>query len=457
MAIPLVKEPAIADLAIITSGAATTLRSDIVSRRARVGIVGLGYVGLPLGAAFAEAGFRVIGYDIDVTRTSSINAGQSPIRDVASSRITRLVEADLLLATADAARFAEADPDVVVICVPTPLTAERQPDLTYVVAASDLVARLLRRGQLVILESTTYPGTTREIVLPRLERTGLRVGEDVFLAFSPERVDPGNPRYGITNTPKVTGGMDLESTELATLFYRQAVETVVPVSSPEAAEMVKLLENTFRSVNIALVNEMALMCDRLGIDVWEVIDAAATKPFGFMPFFPGPGVGGHCIPLDPIYLAWKVKTLDYDARFIALASEINHERPRYVAARVIEALASRGRSVNGAAILILGVAYKPDIDDPRESPAIAIIDLLRSAGARVSYADPHVPSLALEHETLSAEPLTADRLEAADAVVVVTNHRAFDYEFVARHARLIIDTRNAVKRVDRSDAVVVRL
>jgi len=344
-----------------------------------------------------------------------------------------------------------------VICVPTPLTRALQPDLHFVEAAVEQVAALLRPGQLIILESTTYPGTTREVVVPRLERAGLRAGEEFFVAFSPERVDPGNPVYGITNTPKVVGGIDPESTELAAVFYSQAIERVVPVSSPDAAEMVKLLENTFRAVNIALANEMAQICEMLGINVWEVIEAAATKPFGFMPFYPGPGVGGHCIPLDPLYLSWKLKTLHYDARFIDLASCVNRERPHYVAARILEALRVAGKSGAGARVLILGVAYKPDIDDPRESPAIEVIEDLLRAGAHVMYADPHVPVLATETLVLRAQPLTDELVSTADCVVVITHHRDFDYDRILRHARLIVDTRNAFKNAQPTDATVIRL
>jgi UDP-N-acetyl-D-glucosamine dehydrogenase len=455
MAVPLLKERvSTAELAIMAPPIAR-LRADIVARRARVGIIGLGYVGLPLGTAFAEAGFKVTGFDVDLKRVSTLNSGVSHIHDVASSRIGRLVREGLFHASAEMTHLAEAD--VVVICVPTPLTDEGQPDLRFVETATTYVAQALRPGQLVILESTTYPGTTREVVLPQLEETGLRAGRDFFLAFSPERVDPGNPTFGITNTPKVTGGLDEESTELATLFYRQAIETVVPVSSPDAAEMVKLMENTFRSVNIGLANEMALICDRLGIDVWEVIAAAATKPFGFMPFYPGPGVGGHCIPLDPIYLAWKMRSFDYETRFINLASAINHERPRYVVQRTAEALAACGKSLAGANVLVLGVAYKPDIDDARESPAHDVIAALAAGGADVAYADPHVPSFTVGDRQYASEPLTAARLEKADCALLITNHRAFDYGFIARHARLIVDTRNAFRGVKRDGAELVRL
>jgi UDP-N-acetyl-D-glucosamine dehydrogenase len=455
MVAPLLQKDAVPPAMTLLRSTASALREDILARRARVAIVGLGYVGLPLGTAFAEAHFHVTGYDVDAQRVAAINAGQSHIGDIPSSQIARLVENGFFRATCDGAALAEAD--VVVICVPTPLTDRSEPDLRYVTAAVERVAATLRRGQLVILESTTYPGTTRDVVLPRLEETGLKVGRDVFLAFSPERVDPGNPKYGIANTPKVTGGIDAESTTLAALFYRQAIDRVVSVSTPEAAEMVKLLENTFRSVNIALANEMAVICERLGIDVWEVIGAASTKPFGFMPFYPGPGVGGHCIPLDPMYLAWKMRSFDYETRFINLASAINHERPHHVVQRTAKALAARGQSLAGANVLVLGVAYKPDIDDPRESPAQEVMAALAAGGAKISYTDPHVPSFAAGDRQYASKPLTAERLENADCVLLVTNHRAFDYGFIARHARLIVDTRNAFRGVALGGAELVRL
>jgi UDP-N-acetyl-D-glucosamine dehydrogenase len=434
---------------------ATQLRRAILSRRARVGVVGLGYVGLPLSAEFAEAGFEVLGFELDAERVAAINNGRSYVPDVPGDLVAQLVEDGFLSATSDMARL--ADVDVISICVPTPLSKTRDPDISAVVAVTEAVSRALRPGQLIILESTTYPGTTREVILPRLEATGLRADEDFFLAFSPERVDPGNLSYGIKNTPKVVGGLGERATELAALLYRQAVETVVEVDSPEAAEMVKLLENTFRSVNIALANETALMCDRLGLDVWQVIDAAATKPFGFMPFYPGPGIGGHCIPLDPYYLAWKMKTLNYRARFIELAGEVNAQMPVHVVNKVVDGLNEIERSVKGADILVLGVAYKADVDDARESPALDIIGLLRLRGARVGYSDPHIPTIELQAATLHSEPLTSDRLAAADCVVIATNHRAFDYDLVIRHARLIVDTRNALKGTANGDATVVRL
>ena len=420
------------------------LRVAIQTREARFGIIGLGYVGLPLGVAFAEVGFRVLGFDVNQARVDSLNAGKSHIPDVVEAVVGRLVVGDQLAATTDMDRLGQVD--VISICVPTPLSKTKDPDISYVVAAAEKVARTLRPGQLIVLESTTYPGTTREVILPILEATGLIGGKDFFLAFSPERVDPGNPTYGIKNTPKVVGGIDPASTELAALLYGQAIDTVIPMSNPEAAEMVKLLENTFRSVNIAMANETALMCDRMGMDVWEVIDAASTKPFGFMPFYPGPGIGGHCIPLDPFYLSWKMKTLNYRARFIELAGEINAEMPHHVVAKVIEGLNEFEKSVKGSTVLVLGVAYKADIDDYRESPALDIIELLRHRGAKVSYSDPHVPTVQVGDATMASEALTPEVLQRTDCVVIATNHRAFDYERVIANATFITDARNALKK-----------
>jgi UDP-N-acetyl-D-glucosamine dehydrogenase len=424
--------------------AAARLREKIEARTAIFGVIGLGYVGLPLGTAFAEAGFPVLGFDVNAERAAQINQGISHIPDVPTETVARLAGEGRLGATSDMRRLAEVD--TISICVPTPLSKTKDPDISYVVSAAERVAETLRPGQLVILESTTYPGTTREVILPILEQTGLRAGEDFFLAFSPERVDPGNAKYGITNTPKVVGGIDPVSTELTALLYRQAIETVVPLSSPEAAELVKLHENTFRAVNIALANETALMCDRLGIDVWEVIEAAATKPFGFMPFYPGPGIGGHCIPLDPHYLSWKMRTLNYRARFIELASEINSEMPHHVVRKVAEALNERQKSVKGSNILVLGVAYKPDIDDARESPALDVIALLQDAGAIVSYSDPHIASIRVPQGTIDSVRLDEESVTLADCIVLVTNHTNVDYSVIQRSGRPIVDTRNAVAK-----------
>lgn len=432
-----------------------TLRQAILNRTARFGVIGLGYVGLPLGAAFAESGFKVTGFDVSAATVEALNRGTSHIRDIEDATLQPLVDAGSLSATTDMDRL--ADVDVMSICVPTPLSKTRDPDISFVAAATEQVARTLRRGQLVILESTTYPGTTREVILPRLEESGLKANEDFFLAFSPERIDPGNATYGIRNTPKIVGGLDETSTALATLFYQQAIETVIPVSSPEAAEMVKLLENTFRSVNIALANETALICDRLGLDVWEVTDAAASKPFGFMPFYPGPGIGGHCIPLDPHYLSWKMKTLNYRTRFIELASEINSSMPRHVVNKVASGLNEMEKSVKGADILVLGVAYKADIDDSRESPALDIIGLLQEMGARVSYHDPYILEVLLPAGPLQSEDLTAERIADADCVVIATNHKAVDTARIVKHARLILDTRNSLGDKIGNDAKVIHL
>ena len=419
------------------------LRERFERRAATVGIVGLGYVGLPLAVAFAEAGFDVVGLDVAAARVEALNAGTSHIPDVPSDAVAALVAAGRFRATTDAAELAAAD--AISICVPTPLSKTRDPDLGYVIAAVERIAGSLRPGQVIVLESTTYPGTTREVILPRLQATGLVAGTDVFVAFSPERIDPGNRTYGIRNTPKVVGGLDPASTDLAVALYGQIIDLVVPMSSPEAAEMVKLLENTFRAVNIALANEVALMSDRLGINVWEVIRAAATKPFGFMPFYPGPGIGGHCIPLDPYYLSWKMKTLNYRARFIELAGEVNAEMPYHVVDKIADALNDVERSVRGAGILVLGVAYKPDIDDARESPALDIIGLLREKGARVAFSDPHVGSVTVLGETYASVELTPETVAAADCVVIVTDHAAFDYRLVAT-ARAVVDTRDALRR-----------
>jgi UDP-N-acetyl-D-glucosamine dehydrogenase len=419
------------------------LLARIESHDAVVGIIGLGYVGLPLAVAFAEAGFRTVGFDVKPTVVDGINAGRSHITDIDSGRLAKLTGTEgLLEATVDFGRLSEAD--AVVICVPTPLSKTDDPDLSFVVSATEAVRAGLRPGQLVVLESTTYPGTTRDLVQPMLEETGLRAGEDFFLAFSPERVDPANPVWHIENTPKVVGGLTPACHRLTTALYREVIDDVVEVSSPEAAEMAKLIENTFRAVNIGLVNEMAIVADRLGIDIWEVIDAASTKPYGFMRFVPGPGLGGHCIPVDPIFLAWKMRTLQYRTRFIELAAEVNGDMPRWVVAKTAEALNLARKPVNGSRILVLGVSYKPDVDDVRESPALDIIELLRQRGARVEYHDPLVSEVEIEDETHQSVPLTAETLEGADAVVITTDHSSVDYGLVTRHASIVIDPRNAV-------------
>jgi UDP-N-acetyl-D-glucosamine dehydrogenase len=432
------------------SDIAATLEEKIRSGTARVGTIGLGYVGLPLSVEFASAGLSVLGFDLSPGKVEAINRGESYIKDVAPDRVAALVSSGRLKATTDLGLLEECD--AIVICVPTPLGKTKDPDLTMVVEAAKSIAARLRPGQLVVLESTTYPGTTEELILPLLSEKGLKVGESFFLAFSPERVDPGNARFNTRNTPKIIGGVTPRCTAVARLLYGCAIETVLPVSSTRAAEMVKLLENTFRSVNIGLVNEVALMCARLGVDVWEVIDAAASKPFGFMPFYPGPGLGGHCIPIDPIYLSWKLKELNYRARFIELAGEVNSEMPEYVCSRAAAALNDQEKSVRGSGILVLGVTYKRDIDDVRESPALDVIRLLESRGARVSYHDPYVPELVHDGTALkSADLLPAVR--EADLVVIVTDHRVLPYAEIVKNARRILDTRNATKGIS-SDKIL---
>lgn len=411
-------------------------------REALFGIIGLGYVGLPLAVELAQAGYRVLGYDINPDVVEGLTGGRSHVKDVPDAALQGVVEAGRFSATTDPGRLAEAD--VVSICVPTPLSKFKDPDVSYIVAATEAVKKILRRGQAVILESTTYPGTTREILLPALESTGLAVGKDFFLAFSPERVDPGNPVYGTRNTPKVVGGITEDCTRVVMALYQPAIDTLVPVTTTEAAELVKLLENTFRSVNIGLANEMAIVCDKLGVNVWEVIEAAATKPFGFMKFLPGPGLGGHCIPIDPHYLAWKMRGLNYKTRFIDLAGEVNTEMPVFWVRKVGDALNSMGRPVRGSTVLILGVAYKRDIEDLRESPALDIIRLLEGQGAEVRYHDPYVPRFREDGHDLASIPLTADTLAAADCVMIITDHSAIDYDLVRTRARLVVDTRNAL-------------
>ncbi len=424
---------------------ADRLIAQAQDRTALIGIVGLGYVGLPLALEFARAGFRVLGFDVNQGVVNGLTAGRSHVQDAPSAEVAGFVKAGKFSVTADLTRLKE--PDVVSICVPTPLSKTKDPDVSYVLAATDSVKRTLRRGQLIVLESTTYPGTTRELMLPALEGTGLKVGEDFFLAFSPERVDPGNPTWSTRNTPKVVGGITEACRRVAIAVYQPAIERLVPVSSTEAAELVKILENTFRSVNIGLVNEMAIVCDKLGVDVWEVIEAAATKPFGFMKFMPGPGVGGHCIPLDPHYLAWKMRTLNYRTRFIELAGEINAAMPEYWVEQVVDRLNEQGKAARGSTVLVLGVAYKKDIDDIRESPALDVIRLLCRRGAAVQYHDPYVPVLREDDVDLKSVPLSAETLKAADCTIIVTDHSAVDYGLVARHARAVVDSRHALARV----------
>ncbi len=428
---------------------ATRLKRRIGNAEIRTGVIGLGYVGLPLAVEFAKSGYDVVGLDIDARKVDAIGEGRSYIPDVSDSDVARLVASGHLRATTDFAAIAGMD--TVNICVPTPLRKTKDPDVSYMVAAVTEVARYLHPGMLVILESTTYPGTTEELARPILEATGLKAGRDFFLAFSPERVDPGNPNFNTTNVPKVVGGTTRACADLAAALYARAIDRVVTVGSTRAAEMVKLLENTFRAVNIGLVNEIAMMCDTLGIDVWEVVDAAATKPFGFMPFYPGPGLGGHCIPIDPFYLSWKAKQNGFDARFIELAGEINGHMPEYVVSKVTAALNDQRKAVKGSRVLVLGVAYKRDINDVRESPALDVMKLLGEKGAEVFYADPHVPFLPADawHGPHALESVALDResLERFDAVVITTDHSAFDYALILEYSRAVVDTRNALGRV----------
>jgi UDP-N-acetyl-D-glucosamine dehydrogenase len=432
------------------------LTTRLTHRTAKIGIIGLGYVGLPLAVAFAEVGFDVIGLDVSAEKVEMLNSGQSYIPDIPTEQLAPLVKAGKLHSTTLYSDLSTVD--AISICVPTPLRKTKDPDMSYVISASEELAKVCHAGMLVVLESTTYPGTTEEILIPRLERGGLKVGEDIFVAFSPERIDPGNKKFTVRNTPKVIGGLSEACQEVTCLYYGSIIDQVVPVSSPVAAEMVKLLENTFRAVNIGLVNEMALMCDRLNIDVWEVIRAASSKPFGFMPFYPGPGIGGHCIPIDPLYLSWKLKTLNYTARFIELASEVNTSMPLHVISKITDALNDDAKSVRGSQIAVLGVAYKRDVDDVRESPALDVIQLLQDKGANVSYADPYVPSIRLEHnQRMQATPLTQEWLSNADCVVIITDHSTFDWSWIIHHSRLIMDTRNVTATVPHNGSRIVKL
>jgi UDP-N-acetyl-D-glucosamine dehydrogenase len=435
-----------------------TLIKKLKEKNVRVGILGLGYVGLPLAVVFAEAGFQVTGIDPDSRKVDSLNQGVSYIPDVRTETVGKLVKSGHLTATSDFSVLQQMD--AVSICVPTPLRQTGDPDMSFIVSATNELAKYMHSGMVIVLESTTYPGTTREVLLPKLgAENHLVVGEDWFLAFSPERVDPGRMDWTTINTPKVMGGITESCGEVATAWYDGAIESVHPVSSAEAAEMAKLLENTFRMINIGLVNELAIMCEHLGVDVWEVIDAAATKPFGFMKFTPGPGLGGHCIPIDPLYLSWKMKSFHYNARFIELASEINTNMPRYVVNRVMEALNDRGKPLKGSRILILGAAYKPDIDDVRESPALDVIGLLRRKGAQVEYHDPHIPHIHHEAEgwQLDSVPDLMASVAAADGVVIITDHKAYDYKAIVECAKFVFDSRNATRRFIRDTEKIVRL
>ena len=429
------------------SATAAALLDLVRSRRAKTGVIGLGYVGLPLAVEFGRAGFSAVGVDLDARKVDAINDGRSYIDDVPTAHVAELRAAGRLRATTDFDVLAEVD--TINICVPTPLRKTKDPDMSYIVNSVEAIAKRLRPGQLIILESTTYPGTTDELVLPMLEKSGLKGGKDFFLAFSPERVDPSNRSFNTHNIPKVIGGLSEDCTELASALYDGAIKTIVPVSSPRVAEMVKLLENTFRAVNIGMVNELALMCDRMGIDVWEVVKAAATKPFGFMPFYPGPGLGGHCIPVDPFYLSWKARESGFEARFIELAGAVNGNMPHYVVSLMSEALNSVRKPLNGSKVLVAGIAYKKDVDDIRESPALDLLHLLRDRGTELSYTDPFVPKLAAREWPNGIDLVNVDVTKAAaeefDCVVVVTDHTQFDYDQLQRVAKTVVDTRNAIK------------
>ncbi|MFC2020392.1 nucleotide sugar dehydrogenase [Chloroflexota bacterium] len=426
------------------------LEQKLKGKTAIIGIIGLGYVGLPLAIAFSEAGFRTIGFDVQQQRVDLINEGKSYIANVSGESLSSVSADRLLEATADQSRLDEVD--AICICVPTPLTKNKEPDLSHVINESEEISRRLKPGQLVVLESTTYPGTTREVVLPILEHSGLKVGSDFYLAFSPERADPGK-NYHIKNTPKIVGGIDSRSTKLAELLYQQVTEIVAPVSCPEVAETAKVFENVFRSVNIALVNELAQLCERMGISVWEVIEAAATKPFGYMPFYPGPGVGGHCIPIDPYYLANKARDYDFHTRFIELAAEINERMPYHVTSRIMEALNTQGKSLSGARVLVLGVTYKKDVEDIRESPSLKIIQLLQQRGAKVSYNDPNIQTVQLPQDTLTSVDLTEECLSSTDCVVIATDHSCYSLEQIVAQSKLVFDTRGATKGLQQDNII----
>lgn len=420
-----------------------TLKNRIMQKKAAIGVIGLGYVGLPLAVEFGKAGFHVVGVDLDEEKIKEINKGGSYIPDIGNKNIKKLIDEQRLIATSNYEVL--KDLDAVIICVPTPLTKTKEPNLSHVISASNEIAKHLRKDQLIVLESTTYPGTTEEVVLPILESTGLTVGKDIYLAYSPERIDPGNKKYSIKEIPKVIGGVTEKCAEVASALYGQIIEKIVLVSSLKAAEMTKLLENIFRNVNIALVNELAMLCDRMGISVWEVIEAASTKPYGFMPFYPGPGVGGHCIPIDPFYLSWKAKEHDFRTRFIELAGEVNENMPYYIVQKIADVLNNAQKSIKSSNILVLGVAYKKDINDVRMSPALKLIELLQEKGANVFYNDPYVPLINISGITLKSVPLEKYLLDKIDCVVITTDHSSYDYKWISENSKLILDTKNAMK------------
>jgi len=417
------------------------LKNKIVEKKAKVGIVGLGYVGLPLAVEMAEVGFDVVGIDIDNGKVSMLSKGENYIPGLDEDTIRKLVGSGRFKATSNFAVF--RDLDVIIICVPTPLNKMREPDMSYIISSINLISPHLKKNQLLVLESTSYPGTTEEVILPVIEERGFKVGKDIYLAFSPERIDPGNKKFTIKNTPKIIGGVTKECTDIAASLYAQIVDEVVPVSSPKTAEMTKLLENIFRCVNIALVNEVLILCNRMDINIWEVIKAASTKPFGFMPFYPGPGLGGHCIPIDPFYLSWKAKEYDFYTEFIELAGKINQNMPYYTVTRISEALNNIQKSIKGSEIFILGVAYKKDIGDLRESPALKVIEILKQKGAHISYHDSYIDEIKVGEGSICSQPLSKETLKEKDCVVIITDHSDIDYGFVARKAKLVVDTRNA--------------
>ena len=428
------------------------LKRKITDKTAKVSVIGLGYVGLPLAIEIAKAGFSVVGIDVNKEKVDKIKSKNSYIPDVTKEDLARAVSEKKLVATSEYKVLKEVD--IVSICVPTPLRKTREPDISYIIAATSEVSKYLHQGQLMILESTTFPGTTKDIILPELEKRKLKVGRDFFLSFSPERVDPGNKNYTIKNTPKVVGGITSECTEITKIFYQQIVEKVMLVASTQEAEMTKLLENIFRSVNIALVNELTLMCDRLGIDIWNVIEATSTKPFGFMPFYPGPGLGGHCIPIDPIYLSWKAKTYGFYSKFIEFAEEINKNMPNYVVKKITDALNTHKKCINGSKILILGVAYKENVGDIRESPALEIMEILSQQGANIVYNDPYVPQIKIADKEMKSFPLNENSLSQVDCIVITTAHSSYDYKWILENARLVVDTRNATKYLPNKDKII---
>ncbi len=431
------------------------LKKKILLKKAKIGIIGLGYIGLPLAVTFAKKGFKVCGIDIDKDRIAKIRKGVSYILDVSQKELKSVLASGALKVTADPKVIKGLD--AMLICVPTPLRKTKEPDVSYIISAVEKIKRFLKKGHIVVLESTTYPGTTEEVILPVLESTSLKEGVDFFLAFSPERVDPSNPVYKTYNTPKIIGGMSDPSTEISKLLYEQVIDTVVPVSSCSVAEMAKLLENTFRIVNIGLVNEIMLMCDRLGIDVWEVIEAAKTKPYGYMPFYPGPGVGGHCIPVDPIYLSWRARGHGFEARFIDLASYVNSQMPRHVVEKIANGLNEKGKALKRSKVLLVGVAYKKDVKDLRESPALEIINILQNKGAKIYYHDPYLPYLKIDRINLRSSKFNRETFRSKDCVVIITSHSNVDYRFIVRHSSLIIDTRNALKDIRKGREKIIKL